>query len=244
MEDGLAITESLSPKVVEDFRAAQNGRRQKEVRPTKPDEIAERGQIYHSMKETARQIPPNIPLRFHGCHSFDLDVIAQSGMLQSGADLTGESTSFDAKGVISVTSPATITETLGDLETAQQIIASGKEVKRAGYIDILDCEVPLGCTFVLMPNDEADAHRGENGGNVMGNADLHGPSFVGLLASSEFVDRAKGIMIMHGLEPDKVMSYTDFPQKMPSLCEKVGQDFPYTKTYRPPVKQVGFSIAL
>lgn len=171
-----------------------------------------------------------------------MDGIAQSGKLQSGADLTGGSTSFDAKGTISVTSPATITETLGDLESVQQIITSGKEVKRAGYIDILDGEVPLVCTFVHIPNNETDAHRGENGGNVMANADLHSSSFVGLLTSSELVDRARGIMIMHGLDPDKVMPYTDFLQKMPGICEKVGQDFPYTGTYKPPVEQASFSV--
>ena len=229
---------------VEDFRIAQLARRQKEVRPEKPEDIAERSHIYHGMKEAVTHIPPNIPLRFHGCHSYDLDEIAQSGSLQSGADLTGENTSFDARGSISVTTHSTILETLGDLEAAQKIIASGKEVKRAGYIDILDGEVPLGCTFILIPGSEADAQRGENGGNVMSNVDLHSPNFVGLLASSEFYERAQGIMIMHGLPPEKVVKYTDLPQKLPGICDQASQSFPFTETYQPAKPQPGLSISL
>jgi hypothetical protein len=228
----------------ENFRTAQQARRKKEVRPEKAEDIAERNQIYHGMKEAVNHIPPNIPLRFHGCHSFDLDKIARSGVLQSGFDLTGESTSFDAKGSISVTTPSTIVETLGDLEAAQKIRESGKKVEKAGYIDILDNEVPLGCTFILMPGSEVDAQRGENGGNVMSNVDLHSPNFVGLLASSEFYQRAQGIMIMHGLPPEIVVKYTDLPQKLPGICEQVSQSFPYTEIYQPAKRQSDFTFTL
>lgn len=53
MTDGTLVTESMTSKGVEDFRAAQAARRQKEVRPIKSDDISERSQIYHSMKEVA-----------------------------------------------------------------------------------------------------------------------------------------------------------------------------------------------
>lgn len=72
---------------VEDFRKAQQARRQGEVRPPIETDIVERAQNSKTMLETAITISPDVPIRFHGCHSYDFETIIKSGKLQSGADL-------------------------------------------------------------------------------------------------------------------------------------------------------------
>ena len=51
----------------EEFRKAQIERRQSEVRPPIPEDITERESIFHNIQESMAIIPPNFPIRFHGC---------------------------------------------------------------------------------------------------------------------------------------------------------------------------------
>lgn len=238
------IPEDVSTQVVEDFRITQEARRNNEVRPPTDNDKAEREQVFRLVLEAAAKVPPNIPLRFHGCHSYDFEGIVQSKMLQSGADTIGQSTSFDARGEISSTTPKTVIETIGDIEGAKRLSDAGKEIKRTGYIDMLDTEIPLGPTFVLMPQDKDEANKGENGGNVMNNVDLQSQQFVRVLVSDEFYNRGKGIMMMHGLDPNKVIRYTEFSDAIPEISEEVKKNFPYTEEYQPLVQAPGLSINL
>lgn len=249
-DDNLEIqSQEAQPSVlsVEDFRKAQQARRQSEVRPPTETDILERPQISKSMLETAKTISPDVPIRFHGCHSYDFETIIKSGKLQSGADLAEKSTSFDKKGEISVSSSTTLRETIGDLEEVDRLRASGQVVDRAGYIDILDNEVPLGCTFVLFPETEEEANKGQSdaiGMNQMDNVDLKGNKFSRVLVSDEFYNRAQGILMMNGLDENKVMRYSEFPGNLSKIVDEARANNPYLAEYKAPAKSSGFSVSL
>lgn len=229
---------------LQQYRQEQQERRKLLIRPETEDTTAERQFVGEKFMEIIGNFPENVPLRFHGAHSFDLEEILKTGELSSGTDRAGISTSFDSSGEISVTTPKTIRTTIGDYNKALELKAKGIDITQAGYIDILDTQIPLGIIFVLMPETQEEAASGENGKDIMKNTDLKKSKMIRLLVSQEFQPIANKLLIKYGYDLNKCTTYNDFVKKTSTITSEIKKDFPYIDTYKPPVAQQVFSISL
>lgn len=231
----------------EKYRTEQTERRTELIRPSTPGDLAERDYVSGQFVDRMHQLSLNIPLRFHGTPSYELKQILESGVINSGEDRIGVATSFGLKGEISVTSLRDIEDTIGDRREALAMKSQGMAVKRAGYIGIIDEEVPLGCVFVLMPNTPEEAYKGENAGSLlsrMSNVNLRGARALGVLTSEEFKSQAERMISENGYKGMKVLTYREFAEKPESLTEGVGSTFPWVEGYKPPPPRPSLSISL
>lgn len=226
------------------YRMEQKKRHDSAVR-TPPENDAEiRRFIVSTVVEAIKDIPDTVPLRFHGGRIYDLDPILESRELSSGADRAGAVTSFDSKGEISVTTPANIDLTIGNLDLALKLKQQGKDVRQAGYIDIIDTDVPVGFMAVMVPASKEEALSGELEGNRMENTLLESDKFLALVVSSEVKNSVVQKLKEQGYATISVFTYEEFTTQLPAIIQEAKKRFPYIEEYRKPVPQNQIQVSL
>lgn len=167
------------------------------LRPANEDDIEYRKR---QEKEFARKmkdlIPEELPLRFHGCPIYTAKHIIESGELSSSVDRLGYETSYDAEGQISVTTKDSLDITIYSYSKLYE-----------------DLNLPAGCVFVLLPEDERDAESGQsllmNNVNFKENPDR----LYGIITTPENIEKVQEWGEQNGINLDgKIYDYDGFAQ--------------------------------
>jgi hypothetical protein len=136
-------------------------------------------------------------IRFHGTGIVNAHDIIVSGEISSSIERGLGVSSFDASNQISVTDRDNIELTIND------------------YIGIKDRVLPIGCVFVLLPKNAADAKSSSSG--IMRNVELRSngrvsPQLVRILCSSEMLDEVRVWLEENGFGSDLASDFFEFAQ--------------------------------
>jgi hypothetical protein len=175
------------------------------LRPSSDQDVAYRERLMDQLPEAiSRAAPPELPLRFHGTSIWNGRDSLIAGNLSSSVDRLGVETSMD----------------VGD----QVSVAKAPDVRICtdGYMDLEQYNVPPGCLFVTMPSSAEDAAAGRS--LLMGNVDFKNEDPRRLFAvatGSESVAAMKEWAEAGGVDPDKIMEYFEFAEKLGQLKEQI-----------------------
>lgn len=179
------------------------------LRPANEEDIAYRLRQYDEFCEKiSKEVPEDLPLRFHGCPIYTAKHILQDGEISSSVDRLGIETSYDTEGQISVTTRKTIDTTV------------------RGYTDLVgNYNMPSGCIFVLLPKDEADEKIGNS--LLMGNINFKDEPdrLVGIITSPENIENVKEWGSQIGIDSLKIKDFDDFVISLDSIENDITYSF-------------------
>ncbi|MCD8484371.1 hypothetical protein LRY65_00725 [Candidatus Woesebacteria bacterium] len=140
-------------------------------------------------------------LRFHGTSFIAAKAMIEYGGVVSSQERGLVRSSFDGEGQISVTTPQSV------------------ELSVKDYIQIKDFLLPLGCLFVLLPEDQIDAAAGDS--YLMKSVQFreyntHSERFVCVLASAEVLPKVRHLLRENGYSEEKAMEFFEFLSKLES----------------------------
>lgn len=164
------------------------------LRPANEEDVTYRLRQYDEFhKVMQKNIPDDLPIRFHGCPIYTAKYIIESGELSSSVDRLGIETSYDTAGQISVTT-----------KNSLQITVQGYAGLNGNY------ELPGGCIFVLYPKDELDAENGKS--LLMGNVNIRKePSrLFAIITTPENIETVKKWCQEFNMDSSKVYDYDSF----------------------------------
>lgn len=164
------------------------------LRPSSKEDIEYRLRQYDEFSRKMRTcIPDDLPLRFHGCPIYTAKHIIESGELSSSVDRLGIETSYDVAGQISVT-------TKNSLETTVQNYAG----LNGNY------ELPAGCIFVLLPQNDLDAESGKS--MLMNNVSIRKEPerLFAIITTPENYERLSEWCKNYNIEEEKIYAYDGF----------------------------------
>lgn len=164
------------------------------LRPSSKEDMEYRLRQYDEFSKKMRTcIPDDLPLRFHGCPIYTAKHIIESGELSSSVDRLGIETSYDVAGQISVT-------TKNSLETTVQSYAG----LNGNY------ELPAGCIFVLLPQNDLDAESGKS--MLMNNVSIRKEPerLFAIITTPENYERLREWCKNYNIEEEKIYDYDGF----------------------------------
>lgn len=164
------------------------------LRPDTQEDNDYRLGLYGDYMEVFKRIvPDNLPLRFHGTPIFFAKEIIESGEISCTQDRLGCATSHDLDGHISAVTKENIA------------------ISICTYAKLHDYCMPMGCVFVLLPNEEDAVIMGDQmkAVNFRSNPNV----LYGILTSPENILRVKSWCEENGVDSDKVYEFYSFLEK-------------------------------
>ncbi len=167
-----------------------------EMRLPGKSEIEYRNKLLKEFSARLSDLSGKYPdLRFHGTGYIDAFSVIEYGGVVSSQERGLVRSSFDGSGQISVTTPESVSLSVRD------------------YIEIKDLLLPLGCLFVVLPEDEMDAQAGKS--YLMKSIkfkenDSISDRFVCVLTSEEALPKVKKALKEAAYPEEKAFEFFDF----------------------------------
>jgi hypothetical protein len=183
------------------------------IRPPREEDLSYRRELLAKLpiliKQLTRLNPSIRDLRFHGASYLTSLKIIESQKIVSAQERNLDRTSFDATGQISVSTPESIIISLRD------------------YLDIKDHLIPLGCLFVVIPEDDINVASGRS--SLMKSLKLARggePSnrFIGVLCTPETISAIKAALEKSGFAANLALDFFDLLPLLARAKQSLGSD--------------------
>ncbi|HEV7455031.1 MAG TPA: hypothetical protein VGO07_07270 [Candidatus Saccharimonadales bacterium] len=188
-------------------------------RPSSAEDVDYRHQVQDRLGPTiVADMPPELPLRFHGTNIIRAKNVIASHGLSSSVDRLGYQTSYDVSGQVSVATAETLDTSLGSY---------------TGLNDENYC-VPPGCLFVMLPDSPQEA---ENSGTtmIMRNIDFveQPEQLVGILTAPENIPTVQGWAAEAGINPATVQEFFAFAGQLADIKKSIAAGETTLQDYLP-----------
>lgn len=162
------------------------------LRPSSSEDQAYRLKVLQELPDRIREsLPADSPLRFHATSLSATGDILQAGEISSSVDRTGQESSYDTAGQVSVA-------------TAHNV-----EISVDHHLGLVErnCCLPTGCLFVLMPKDAGETAAGEQ--QLMDNVYFRDnpEQLVGILTSDENLPSVRTWLAKAGLDQTRAQEF-------------------------------------
>jgi len=177
----------------------------KYLRPRNIEDMEYRQRQYNNFSNfITKNIPNDLPLRFHGSPLHASKEIILSGELSSYGDRIGVEMSYDTPNIVYV-------------NTKDNIFNTVRNFCNLTY----DYDTPAGCLFVVTPKDEQDEISGHNQTMESIYFKNNPDRLVAVVSTPENVSNLKGWMKESNLPEEKVFDYDGFCCSIDKIIDSV-----------------------
>jgi len=175
------------------------------LRPRNTEDMEYRQRQYNDFSDfIIKNIPDDLPLRFHGSPLHASKDIILSGELSSYGDRLGVEMSYDTPNIVYV-------------NTKDNIFNTVRNFCNLTY----DYDTPAGCLFVVTPKDDQDEITGHNQTMESIYFKNNPDRLVAIVSTPENISSLKGWMRESNLPTEKVFDYDGFCSSIDKIIDSV-----------------------